>query len=106
MANMAPKRTRYAVESSASSAERNSPKKASFPSQLQKWVKDEGVIPDAVVKDIPAKRKATRVPNKSQQESQAIRGTAVFESWGKSRGRGKFLPFIYVCNLMDFLLPK
>ena len=39
LANMAPKRTRNAVESSASSAG----KKAPFSSQLQKWMKDEGV---------------------------------------------------------------
>ena len=41
LANMAPKKTtmrRGAVESSASSAEKSSPKRASFTSQVQKWV--------------------------------------------------------------------
>ena len=58
LANMAPKRTRNAVESSASSAERGSPKKKSFTSQIQKWVQDGGVGPEPVATPQPAKRKA------------------------------------------------
>ena len=55
---MAPKRTRHAVESSATSAETGSPKKKSFTPQIQKWVQDGGVGPEPVVTPQPTKRKA------------------------------------------------
>ena len=58
LANMAPKRTRCGVGSSASSAENGSPKKKSFTSQIRKWVQDKGIGPEPVVAPQPTKRKA------------------------------------------------